>query len=261
MDIRKNYATKNNVNDVNNQLKSFSSLQQFEMMQSKINDVKHIMKNEYCTKEAIDGFINKSEQKLCDKLVSFEKYSLFIHETDKEFGVLMNEQARVRTVEADQKDRVKRLFKISKELNNNLAKKSSIEELTKIDEKFKDYCSYSHLKTLRNEVIPVIQDFTSNIKIMQTDMIQHKSIIARFDEILLTKASKISLETISKNLKNYVLTLDFYKFQSKHNIFENKTSENFTELEDNLNSINKKLDEEIKIAVKKATNYLSNELK
>jgi frataxin-like iron-binding protein CyaY len=92
-------------------------------------------------------------------------------------------------------------------------------------------------------------------------MEQNNLIIQRFDEVLSSKASKISLESIQNSLSSY-LTLSEFSTSSTHlSEFQTSTQASFTSIKENLEELSKKLDRDVKLAVKNATNYLSNELK
>ena len=57
---------------------------------------------------------------------------------------------------------------------------------------------------MEDKVFPVIQDFRKRINEFDISNDEHKRIIKRFDEIICEKASKIDIQTLIKDLENYV---------------------------------------------------------
>jgi len=60
---------------------------------------------------------------------------------------------------------------------------------------------YEDLKFLYNKVVPAVQGFEENMIILERDVETYKQIVNRFDEIILQKASKISLNNLELELK------------------------------------------------------------
>ena len=92
-------------------------------------------------------------------------------------------------------------------------------------------------------------------------MEQIKEIIRRFDEVILAKASKVSVEAIENKLADYTQMVEYLNFKEKQTLFENSTNITFKSINESLLEVSNKIDTEIKLAVKKATSYLLNEIK
>lgn len=65
---------------------------------------------------------------------------------------------------------------------------------------------------------------------------------------------------MERKLKEYTPFTKFLKFQSVYNNFQAATTEKLNGFTENFEQIRIKIDQEIKLAVKNATNFLSNEL-
>ena len=140
--------------------------------------------------------------------------------------------------------------------------------------RFKDYWAYKDLKALYKKVVPAVKGFEKNIFVVNKDMgktcrtalfnliiEQTKEIIRRFDEVLLTKASKISFEELQNRLADYTQKIEHLEFVEKEAAFHENTNTSFKNINESLIDLSNKLDIEIKLAVKRATSYLLNEIK
>lgn len=93
------------------------------------------------------------------------------------------------------------------EIHHNGAKKNHINQLK---EEIAKWCMYDDLKNLYSKVIPSIHSFEENMIVLEKDIEVYKQIVKRFDELLMEKASKISVDKLYDELYNY-LRLDDYK--------------------------------------------------
>lgn len=84
------------------------------------------------------------------------------------------EQKRAKNAEEMNIEKLKHLYKIYKEINDLIDAKADNEYVDKLDDKFKNYCAYSHLKELRAEVIPVVTAFGVDINEISLNMKQNK---------------------------------------------------------------------------------------
>ena len=64
---------------------------------------------------------------------------------------------------------------------------------------------FENLEEFKEKVFPKIEMFQGSIESFRDQIFQMESIIQRFDEVLLTKASKIGFETMKDELSNYIL--------------------------------------------------------
>jgi len=62
-------------------------------------------------------------------------------------------------------------------------------------------CKYDDLKILYNKVVPAVQGFEENMIVLERDVETFKQIVNRFDEVILQKASKISLTNLEVEMK------------------------------------------------------------
>jgi hypothetical protein len=81
------------------------------------------------------------------------------------------------------------------------AKKTDIHTLEK---QIENLCKYDDLKILYNKVVPAVQGFEENLIDIERDVETYKQIVNRFDEVIIQKASKVSLANLEEDLRNYI---------------------------------------------------------
>ena len=109
--------------------------------------------------------------------------------------------------------------------------------------------------------MPAIHGFEENMKEHARNIQQVSEMVNRFDEIILTKASKFSIELLHKKLEDYVLVTDFNQSKEKN---ENATSDLNQRLKDaneDIEQINEHFKHQLSLAVRKVNNNLRNELR
>ena len=161
----------------------------------------------------------------------------------------------------DNQKEIRRVQKYAREMQGIIETKATDKRVDEVDSKFKDYCSYKDLKLLYKKVVPAVKGFEANLVEFGKDMEQTKEIVKRFDEVILEKASKISLEAVDQKFELYVKKEQYEGDHNKISEFQNNTQGSIKDLSSGIEQLTQKVDVEIKLAVKKATNYLSNELK
>lgn len=88
-------------------------------------------------------------------------------------------------------------------------KKAEKEETKKIWQYFLDFTTLKQLAEVQVKIFPVIEEFGDKIKQFEKENDTAKQIIRSFDNVLLEKASKFSIEEIHRKLEKYVLTTTF----------------------------------------------------
>ena len=78
-------------------------------------------------------------------------------------------------------------------VETTLPKKAERRDLMQLKADLKNFCEYKDLKELYGKVMPPLQRIGQNLEALETDMNRNMEIIRRFDEVLLDKASKVSV--------------------------------------------------------------------
>ena len=105
-----------------------------------------------------------------------------------------------------------------KEFSNQLNRYCTItdinERIKAIWKNFDRCCSYDHIIEFKGEVYPRIRQCENLVSDFKIDVLKSQKIMRRFDEVLLEKASKFSINEIYKRFEDYVKIIDFEEFQS-----------------------------------------------
>ncbi|CAI2358875.1 unnamed protein product [Moneuplotes crassus] len=99
------------------------------------------------------------------------------------------------------KENADKIHRNLKDLSNITARKADI---TKILKDMEDLCHYSDFDALRGNVLPALKGFGETVKTLENDVKTYSQIMNRFDEVICSKASKISLSNLENDMQNYV---------------------------------------------------------
>lgn len=116
-------------------------------------------------------------------------------------------------------------------LNEHLKKRIRYDEFqdesTKVWRKFdtfNEFIKFEHLQNHIDTISPLISDCKKCLDQYKTDNKDIKNIVGRFDEVLLEKASKFTVESIADKLKQFSTTRDLHELKQlmlfKHSEFE-----------------------------------------
>lgn len=83
-----------------------------------------------------------------------------------------------------------------KTYDGKLRSKCGVEEAKQIWNNFGRYALYEDLKELYQKTVPEIKRFEERLVNFSVDMTKADSIMRRFDEVMLEKASKVDLREI-----------------------------------------------------------------
>ena len=87
--------------------------------------------------------------------------------------------------------------------------KADQRELERVESEFAKYSKVEELKDLEERVIPVIEEFREKIEEFRKENDKAKQIIRSFDNVLLEKASKFSVEDVKRNFNLYLRKEEF----------------------------------------------------
>lgn len=68
---------------------------------------------------------------------------------------------------------------------------------------FDNCCQYKHIRQVKNTIQPLAQEWVDKLKQFSKDNEDIKRIVSRFDEVILEKASKFSVDKIYEKLQDY----------------------------------------------------------
>jgi len=138
-------------------------------------------------------FITKSKTNELIKN-SFKDYNLVIEEIKSELEKIM--------------DIEKRISGLKQHLRNTVTNTDFQAETTRIwnnFNSFNQFCKFKDLEVHKNEINPLVNFCKVTLEEYKKDNTETKSIISRFDEVLLEKASKFSVDNIEHQLKELSL--------------------------------------------------------
>ena len=89
---------------------------------------------------------------------------------------------------------------------------------------------------INKEITPIVLESSKEVEIFKKEVMKTRNIISRFDEILLEKASKFSIEQLrNESQKSFALIKDL-------NVFKNRTKDTEIEMKKSLESMHQVLD-------------------
>ena len=146
----------------------------------------------------------------------------------------------------------------SNKVNDIANSKASLKEIDLVIQKLSQYATKESFKELWDKVIPPVKSFQDSIYSYRDQNLQFREIIRRFDDVLLTKASKLDITTFEDDVKNkYVAKIDFAEYSQSISTRLDEHNEYILKLEDTLDTLNKEVNKEIFAAVRRATLYMS----
>ncbi|CAI2381841.1 unnamed protein product [Moneuplotes crassus] len=224
----KEYAELQDLHELKMNLKDYVPLSKYTMMEVKVDRIAksyaHLADAASVKKEMEDITMDfegrllrraKKEdleqiEKKFDKRIGniVTEHSLFITKMNKVYKTLQ-------TVEDNHKKFVNQ-FDFKKECNQ-------------IWKNFEKYCAYKHLENLSNEILPKIKGFEKTIDKYNEVNDNTQKIVSRFDEIILQKAAKHSLESLRADLDKR-LESTMVRFKEDAFDLRNKIDANYIEM-------------------------------
>ena len=151
---------------------------------------------------------------------------------------------------------VNRLNDDMNDIKQNGARKMHINEL---QEHINKWSKYDDLKELYAKVIPSIHSFEENMIILEKDIEVYKQIVKRIDEVVLEKASKISVDKLYDELHCYIHIDIYNKDKIDHNHYINSIKTEIKNIEDVVNTIHTNMNNEINITLRRGLSQLRSE--
>lgn len=109
--------------------------------------------------------------------------------------------------------------------------------------------------------MPAIHGFEENMKTFTKDVTQVREIVARFDEVIIEKASKLNIDEVYNKLKEYSTIADFTYLEDELKSHREELLQKITELNGDIDHINKFVKSEINSSIRKISVNLRQELK
>lgn len=96
------------------------------------------------------------------------------------------------------------------------------EKIKQVYKEFDKWWSYDHILKFKQEMEPRMLQSESLVADFNIEIIKIKKIVRRFDEVLLEKASKFSIDKIYEKFQNYLQDQDFSEFRENCKKFERR---------------------------------------
>ena len=129
------------------------------------------------------------------------------------------------------------------QINSDLSTKSTISDLETLSNRLQNYSQISDFSKLRKEMTIFSRKIDNRIEDFQVTINGQDQILARYDEVLLDKASKLDLKDVNNKIRSISKHIDFeVKVEEMDNLLK-KTAEMGVELERKLGSLEKGVNE------------------
>ena len=125
----------------------------------------------------------------------------------------------------------------------------------------KIYLIYSDLREQMDSIIPISEDWCYKIREFAKDIKGSKEIIERFDEIMLEKASKISLEELKREFKEYKEFDHQFELRTQFNNTDLFVRNEISGLRENIIKYKKELQSNIITSMRKFCNDVNSQLR
>ncbi|CAI2385048.1 unnamed protein product [Moneuplotes crassus] len=195
----KAHATKEEVAKLKAYLKLYVKTDDFGATQNSIDALKESMHNDYFVKSDVSQMLESVKEEMLSK--THQKQSYFENTVFEKFenqqSYIKENASNIGKVNVELKKIHKMIGKIRKEL----LEKATFSDIEKVYQEMDKYCMYQHLEDLEAQVTPQIQTFSESVHQFGEKIIQIENIVQRFDEILLTKASKVTMESLKDTLR------------------------------------------------------------
>lgn len=139
---------------------------------------------------------------------------------------------------------------ILKDLEQDVDLKSDRIEVDKIKIMLEDFCKYTDLKALYDKVVPNLQKLEEDLDDLNRDMLTNKEIIRRFDEVMTTKASKITVQRLELLMNDYLTVTQFNSFEKTQDQKHHEVKLNLVDFENKLHDISQMAECEIRDNIK-----------
>ena len=130
-----------------------------------------------------------------------------------------------------------------------------------IHNKLKLYGTLKELAKLDRTVTSEIEALRKRINEFSLEWEQNKSIIRRFDEVICSKASKITLENVDLKFQNYPTNEDFEEYQNEISDKIKQYAKIYKNVDDRMNKIQKSMEAQLSTSMTSVLYKLRKELK
>ena len=144
-------------------------------------------------------------------------------------------------------------------MNQKVNDDKYVYDMKDISERLSQIWTVSEMSWLKAQILPAIDDLRINIKISNEEIDSFRDLIWRFDEVMLEKASKTSVEQLQRELFNFVHRDDFNSYINEHNILHQNVNQESTKTRV-VHQENNKQKEDIGDLVKKEYRSLKREI-
>ena len=155
----------------------------------------------------------------------------------------------------------KPLFSIGMKYQNKIENPQLSAAVSLIHNKLKLYGTLKELAKLDRTVTSEIEALRKRINEFSLEWEQNKSIIRRFDEVICSKASKITLENVDLKFQNYPTNEDFEEYQNEISDKIRQYAKIYKNVDDRMNKIQKSMEAQLSTSMTSVLYKLRKELK
>ena len=244
------FATLEDTREIKEKLSKWARIQTVKELEIQHNSLKDHVKEKFFEKNEIQQMFNENIRIMNEDYLNkrdFEKALVKQNEANEFYkNSIKSISVRLSAIDSEMISHNTSI----KQNREDIELRETIEEVDRIREKFEYYWSYKHLKELYNKVIPAIQGFENNIKEFYKQMDQQKEMIRRFDEVIMTKAPKFSIDQLNKDLESYLKLTEYKESREAMKSEVEWINSRLDFLGNDLNEMNDRIIKEIKNAVK-----------
>ncbi|CAI2383872.1 unnamed protein product [Moneuplotes crassus] len=199
----------------------------------------------YAEKKSVKGIYKELKEYL--KRTEFELFS-------EEFDNYKSDIKQEREKSQKQNLEIEKLKNEIEVIHKNFEEKAGVQDVELIKQKMKRLVLQSEFDDLRKKVFPEVKKMQKTVLEFDKAQSQHNEIIRRFDEVLLEKASKTSVQQILHKLKMDFVEKDEFKIklvESDKRFTDNSII--FKGIKQEIKSINERISNEISENIRQIT--------
>ncbi|CAI2383280.1 unnamed protein product [Moneuplotes crassus] len=232
-------ATKEDISKLEKSFKLFVRTDEFGVTQTNIHHIEKSLRDDYLSKTKLSDLLKKLKQEIMSEMQESQKgLELKIsEEIDRQRSCIKENESNI----AAFNQKIYTIYSKIGEVKDKLEEKATKKDIEDIYKEMEKYCRFQHVKDLEFKVMPKITNFADSISDFQTKLDQTDSIIQRFDEILLTKASKVTLESFRDQLHVFATREQAEANLQRIKKVDDKVKKMILQTNENLNSVEKEI--------------------
>jgi len=208
-------ATQDQVRELKNKVNVCAKLSSVKKIAIDLEEFKSSINHELYKKTEVDQMIEQNMNQIASDYLTKSKFLKYTTDqsnvVDRCKSDINSNMLKIKEIESKESGLDAKIQENKKELTL----KETIDECDKIRATFDSYCQYRHLKELYNQVMPEIENFNHHLQTFKGQIEEQRLIIRRFDEVMLSKASKFNLEQIETEFKKHLIVTEYDEYRQK----------------------------------------------